>query len=330
MDINIFTAAMRTEFLNSMAVQQEPAPFERVTTIVPSTARIERYPWMTPAPGISRYLGHRRRASLDQIKYTLENIEYDGTLTVPLRDVEDDIVGGYKMRMKDLTLKSRKPFQSKLIMQRLSLGASTTCFDGSNFFATSHTLGSAGNAPSGFGGGGNALTFTAAASDAVVHKFVMLVKNDILQPLLYQDRKAAKFNTDAGTPQAEKAKQADYWVDLEGVAGFGYWWDAVQMTITNTPTITELISCVDACRVTFRRFTLPKALPTDPVERVHEQTPFDNSTITIVTSTGLEQLFNHILKEDRIGVSVAGATAGITNNIYYNTFGLITTGYLDA
>lgn len=331
-DINLFTALMRSEFLRSMQATAKPAPYEEFTQEIPSTARLENYAWMTPAPGISKYLGKRRAAQLDQTKYTIPNVEYDGTLSVPTRDIEDDQVGGYKIRMGQLAEKAKKPFKSRLVLQNLADGKTNPCFDGSAFFASTHNVGSAGTAPAGFTGGGNLLAFTSANSaDAVVHRFAILVNkgSEGLPPLLYQNRKEAQLETDAGTPQSKKAKKADYWIDLEAAAGYGYWWDAILCEITNTPSLIDLFACIDACRRMFRTFQLPKALPTDPVERVHEQTQFNAENATIVTSTGLEQLFGHALNEDRVGVSVAGSTAGITSNIYYKSFGLVTTGYLD-
>ena len=322
---------MRKEFLQSMQVVGQPAPYTAFTTEIPSTARIENYAWMTPAPGVSRYVGHRRLAEIDQIKYTVENLEYDGTLTVNNRDIEDDIVNGYQMRMKDLTEKAKDPFKSRLLMTTLAAGGSSICFDGSNFFSSTHNQGGFGSVPLGFGGGGNAITFTSSnSSDAVVHTFIILVHDGVLKPLIYQNRKPPRFMTDSGTPQSSFAKKSNYWIDLEAAAAFGYWWDAIKITITNTPSLIDLFTCIDAARICLRRFTLPRALVTDPVEKVHEQKMFNPLNATIVCSTGLEQLFHHLLNEDRVGVSVAGSTAGITSNIYYKAFGLVVTGYLDS
>jgi len=88
MDITLFTAAMRGEFLKAMQAVAKPAPIDAFTTVVPSTARIENYAWMTPSPGISRYIGHRRYATLDQIRYTVPNLEFDGSISVALRDAD--------------------------------------------------------------------------------------------------------------------------------------------------------------------------------------------------------------------------------------------------
>jgi phage major head subunit gpT-like protein len=331
MDINIFTTMMRAEFLKAMqATPAKQPPWEKFTQIVPSTARIENYAWMTPAPGISRYLGHRRYAQLDQIKYTVENLEFDGSLTVALRDVWDDQIGGYKYRFQDLGEKA-KIFPGRHVLQTLALGGSTTCFDGTNFFANTHTMGGyASSVPAGFGGGANNLTFTSANSaDAATYKMVFLLNYGPLKPLLYQNRRGPDLANTAGTPQALEAKRANYWVDLEGAAAFGYWWDSILITITNTPSLADMFTCIDAAMKQFLTFTLPGALPTDPSLYVHQDLQFTPDVGTIVCSTGLWALLRHALMEDRVGVSVAGSTAGITSNIFYNLFGLVASGYLN-
>ena len=172
MDINLFTAQMRTEFLRGMeAVPAKPLNVEEFTTFIPSTARIENYTWMTPSPGISEYVGRRRYAKLDQIKYTIENKEFDGSLSIPLRDIEDDIVGGYPMRFNELGIKAAR-FPERWIMQKLAQGANLTAFDGANYFSTTHNWGGSDTAvPATFGGAINALTYTSANSaDGIVNR----------------------------------------------------------------------------------------------------------------------------------------------------------------
>lgn len=329
MDVTIFTASMRTEFLKSIQAAAEPAPFERFTQIVPSTARLENFAWMTPAPGIAEYHGHRRFGTIDQVKYTVVNREYDAALQVPLRDIEDDIVGGYKTRMNDISVKA-KLFPGRLVLQTLAAGKTTTCFDGTNFFASTHVLGTAATAPTGFGGGGNALTFTSANSaDGVVHRFALLIHNGALKPLLYQNRKGPKLITDSGTPQSEQNKIVKWTIDLEGAAAFGYWWDAILIEITNTPSLLDIFTCIDAAWKQILTFQMPLGLTTDKPEFIHEQLQLSPQVSTIVCSTGLYPLFRHALNEDRVGVSVAGSTAGITSNIYYRLTELVTSAFLN-
>ncbi len=292
---------------------------------------------MTPTPGISRYVGHRRYGEVDQIKYTVVNEEFDGSLTVLNRDVEDDQIGGYKIRMRDLGEKARV-FPQRLVPQVLSLGKTTTCFDGSDFFAATHNQGSYNTVTSPNTGNitwtstsGNYLTGTTSSnSDGVVHRFVMLVMNGALKPMLYQNRKAPALGTNSGTPQSLEAKRTNYWCDLEGQAAFGYWWDAIMVEITNMPTLTDLFGALDVCIQQFRSFGFPVGLPTDPIEYVHEQLVFNSEVVTIVTDTTLERLLWHALYEDRVGASVVATNAGITWNIYRGLSALMTTRYLNS
>jgi phage major head subunit gpT-like protein len=334
MDINLFTAAMRTEFEKGMQyLPAEQLPVAKFTTFVPSTARIESYNWMTPSPGIAEYIGRRRLAKIDQIKYVVENREFDASMSVPTRDIEDDQVGGYAMRFQELGAKAEQ-FPEQWIMRKLAAGGSTTGFDGSNFFSSTHNFGSGRTSglPTNFGGGLNALTYTAqGSSDAATYKVVFLVanpKSGPVKPVLYQKRKPPQVGTDAGTPQSMKAKQADYWVDLEGEALFGYWWDAILVTVTNTPNLTDIFAIIDAVIVQFQTFTLPVAAAGDPAIYTHQNMTLTERVGVVVTSPGLSMLFAHALNEDRVGVSVGGSSGGITSNIYRNTWELISTGYM--
>jgi phage major head subunit gpT-like protein len=61
---------------------------------VPSTARIEQYPWMSPPPRFKRWLGKRNYTRPDWTKYKVENLEYSAEEAVNLRDIEDDQTAG--------------------------------------------------------------------------------------------------------------------------------------------------------------------------------------------------------------------------------------------
>lgn len=334
MDINLFTGRMKLVFLQNSQVVAAPADVDPFTTEIPSTARIENYPWMYPPPRLSRYLGKRRWGFTGQIKYMVPNLPFDAGFVVEGRDVEDDQVNGYAMQIAKMTLDGGAPFKSRTILGNLANADAIIGFDGSNFIGTSHTLGGFGTTPPGFSGGGNALTFTSAnAADGNTYRFYILIHGageNPVKPMLFQRRKPLEFVTDAGTPQAKIADKNHYLMHLEAAPAFGYWWDCIRMTITNFPSLIDIFTCIDACRQMFRRFTLPRNLPTDPLQRVHEQLTFRPEVATIVSDTYLEQLLNHAMGEERVGVNVAGSTGGLTNNIYYRKFNLLTSAWLDT
>lgn len=329
MQVSLFTNLLRTEFLNSMQVVAKPAEYERYTQIVGTTTRNTPFGWMTPAPGINKYEGHRRLATLDTINYSIDAIEFDGAFQVPLIDIEDDNVGGYRRRMRDLVMKSGQPFKSRWVMTTIKNGASTPCFDGSSFFATSHNIGGWGTTPAQFASGGaNLLQYnTAAISDATNHVLVWLIHEDeiMLKPLVYVSRQEPQFRTDSGDSLSSYTKTVKYWLDLRAGFGFGYWWDAIMVNIAGTPTIPELQSILDGIRQVARGFYLPKALSSDPTEYVHEQRSFGPSNTTMCVSSGLEWLLTHVLNEERIGIS----SSTFTNNIYRGMSHLVVSNILN-
>ncbi len=337
MDINLFTGRLRQEFLLNSQVVATPAPIDIAVTQVPSTSRVERYPWMFPPPRMSRYLGRRRYAELQQTLYQIPNHQYDASMVIEERDIEDDLVGGYAKQIGKLTIEAGKPFEAREVLVNLNNGSSQVCFDGSNFFSTTHNIGGFGTTPTGFGGAGNALTFTATGTvDAQTYKFVLLIHGDAgnpVKPLLWQNRKPLDFITDAGTPQSRISMKNHYVIQREGAPGFGYWWDGIQMICTNLPSLLEIFKMIDGCVNASRNFTLPRNLPTDAPQRVHEQQVFTNLSATIVCDTYLERLFRHALGEQIFGVTAISSTStsGIQqDNIYYKMFGVIPSGYLNT
>jgi phage major head subunit gpT-like protein len=318
--VDIFTNSMRSEFLNSYTAVAEPAPYEKVTQRVNSTVRTEHFTWMSPTPGIGLYQGHRRYGVLDPIRYSVENKEFDAAFEVLLRDIEDDQTGGYALKPKELAMKA-KMWPGRRVLKTLSLGTSTTCFDGSNFFANSHTIGT----------GDNLLTYDAASNDSTTHKIVALYTGGLLKPLIWLDRKAPNFQTDSGTPESFKAKRVRYWIDLEGEAAFGYWWDAIHVTVTDTPTVAEVHSIFANIEAAFRSFRLPTSLSSDEQERPHEQVVFSASNLCMVHSTTLAEVMRQALNGDWVPQATAGATSAVaTTNRFRGFADSFPTHYLDS
>lgn len=333
MDINLFTDTVKPLFIKGLqAVPVEKLAVNDFCLMVDSTARIENYDWITPPPGISEYPGYRRYAQLSSIPYRIENREFDASLVIPTRDIEDDKIGGWPLRFQQLgTIAAR--FPERWIYQTLANGNSNLCFDGTNFFATSHNQGGGGlsTLPSGFTGGGNSLTFTAASADGATGKIVFMLNNEgsgPVKPIIYQNRKLPKLTTDSGTPESQLAKKVRYAIDLEAASLYGYWWDAILVNVINTPTVTETQTILDVVVQQFQSFTLPRSLPSDPNLYVHQGLDLTKPLGTCVSGNLTALLLAHVLMNQAIGVSVAGATSGIAQNIYAGRFKLLSSGYM--
>lgn len=289
--VSIFTTALRSEFDRAYQEVVAPAPFQAYTTVIPSTARIEHYTWMHPVPGMARYQGYRRYAKIDAIKYTVENLEWDSAFEVPKRDVEDDQTGGY-MRKPASLAQQAKTLPADAVLDALGDAGTLTCFDGSTFFANSHTIGS----------GDNLLTRTAqGSSDGATNKLIALyIGNPEVKPLIWQDRKAPELKTTAGTPQSDEAKMLRYFMDMEGAAAFGFWWDAVQITITNTPNVNDMHDCLQDIVTAYRSFYLPQALPETFTQYMHEHTTFSASNLWLIGTPNIEVVLRQALNASSI------------------------------
>lgn len=336
---DILAAALRTEFVNGFVGVVDPAPIEGALERLPSKARIEHYPWLSPIGAFTEWDGFRRFSKVFNTTYRLQNKSFQNGFEVLDEDLDDFQVAGYEKKAGELGKKG-KIFPIREVQRLLGVAAvnaqtvinngsptqDTLCWDGSQVFApaaiatatptaTQHIYGNSSN------GLGNVLQFQ-AASGTGSYKIVALMKNAGygIKPLIWQDRQPPELQTDAGTPEARKKKLSQWWADLRGNVGFAYWWDALAVLCTNLPTVQEFQTIIGSIQAQFRTFGLPLTMPTDTVERVHEQTQFNEKNMMFVVSTGLE----HIARQALTLSLIAN-----TENIFKGAAELVASGFLD-
>lgn len=300
--VDVFSVAMRSEFLTAYEAVPMPAEYKKYTLEVPSTARIERYPFMSPAPGMAEWEGHRRYAQTAPITYSIQNKTFDNAMEVLIEDIEDDQTGGYALKFAEMG-EEAKIWPSIRTIEHLAAGKDRDCFDGTKFFANSHAVGS----------GDNLLAFDGAANDGKTFKLAALVCNKKLKPLIWQNRQPPDLENNSGTKEALEARKVKYWCDLRGEAGYGYWWDAVLVEITDTPDVTEMHKIFDQIAAALRGFSLPKALPTDKSRFPHEQAKFNATSLHLVASAGLETVLNQALNQTWVPQAIGAEIAPTTN-----------------
>jgi phage major head subunit gpT-like protein len=315
--VTLFTAAMRNEFMTSydaFYTNNTMVPWQGFVTTIPSTARVEHYPFLSPPPRLRRWMGKRNYTAPGWTKYKVENIEFSAEEKVYIRDIEDDQTGGYKGRMQMMAQDAMNhPGREAMKLLR----DNGTCFDGSNFFADSHTIGT----------GDNNLTFDAASNDGATHTVVSLLKVGSVKPVIWQQRKDKGLNDNSGTKESEEAKEIRYWYDYEGAAAFGYWWTAVKTTVTDTPTVNEVETILKNIEAAFRGFKLDKADAADDDWWPHEQLVFGLDTICHVVNPAIENVFRTVLTTENIQ---AGTSGGTKTNIYRGHGDLLISPYFGA
>jgi phage major head subunit gpT-like protein len=317
--IGIFAGTLRDEFMLAYEAAMEQPPWERIITDIPSDARIEHYPWFAPPPGISLYSGHRRYGRSDTIKYSVENREFSDGFIVNLIDWDDDQVGGYKMQPKIMADRA-SAWPGRWCMKHLVAGTTRTCYDGSVFFAN--------NDSSRLGTVNNLLTHTAVgSSDSVTSYVIALYTGGRVKPLLWQNRQAPKLDDNSGTKEMSESKELRFWLDMRGNAAYGWPFDAVKLTITNTPNVTDMHAVFTKIQNAFRGFQLPKSLTDDEIEYPHEQVKFSTSNLMLVVSPVLENVTRNALNETLVAQQIGSNTVAV-NNVLQGWADFMVTNYL--
>lgn len=321
-DVTAFTALARQEFMEGMIAAHEritPAAYDPFVSNIPSTVRVETHTFMSNIPRLKKFKGYSGGTRLTSTPYTVVNDEYRmGPVTVRQTDLDDDQIGGYMKQINSMPAAAQRDIGFK-ILDKLADGTVDLCFDGSAMFANSHTIGS----------GDNLLTANNASNDAVTHYIIALVTtNPVIKPMIFQERESlGSLDTDADTPQARKLKEYEYWCDCRFGLAYGYWWDAIHVTITDTPTLAELNTQVRNIINGFRGFTLPKGDDQDDALYAHEGWVPDSNNLVLLCNMALAELLQTLATSELIASGTSGAT--VTNE-YKNKFSVVPTSALGA
>lgn len=319
--VSAFTALARSEFMQGkMAADDKPFPanYEPFTTKMGSKTRVETHTYMSNLPRLREFRGFNRVARLTNKGYTAENVEYRiGPVAVKKTDLDDDQVGGYLKTVQALPGRAQKDVGHR-VLAHLAAGTSTPCFDGTNFFANSHTVGS----------GDNLDTANFASNDGATHRVIALIlENPAIKPVIFQDREPLSgLKTDSETPQADLMKEYLYWADMRFGLAYGFWWDAYHVTITDTPTVSEVVETLIPQIVNgFRSFTLPKGDDGDDALYVHEGWVPSAQNLYLLCNLRLAEVLDTAATQSQYVRST-----GNVDNVYRGKFTVVPTSALGA
>jgi phage major head subunit gpT-like protein len=193
-----------------MAISQ----YQRIATVVPSSAKEEKYGWLGKVPQVREWIGPRAVQNLQQHDYAIKNKPFELTIGVDRDDIEDDNLGIYSPLFEEMG-RSVAAHPDTLSFALLKAGFTTNCYDGQFYFDTDHpVLDADGNKQSvaNTDGGAGTPWFLIDASRA-------------LKPIIFQKRKEFQF-TAMDNPQDERVftnKEFRYGSDGRNNVGFGFW-----------------------------------------------------------------------------------------------------------
>lgn len=198
---------LKTEFQKSFEAA-EPK-WEKVATLVPSTAKQNDYAWLSQFPMMREWVGEKVVKSLSAFSYTIVNKNYEATIAVRRDDIEDDNLGIYKPQATQIGSVA-KLWPDELVFSLLSKAFDEICYDGQPFIDTDHPVGD---------------KTVSNYQDGTGKPWFLLDTSKALKPLIFQQRKKPQFvaQTDLSADDVFMKGEFKFGVEARGNAGFGLW-----------------------------------------------------------------------------------------------------------
>lgn len=135
--ITSFGVGFQTKFQDAMAAA--PSLWPKIATEVPSSTSSEDYGWLNATPSVREWIGDRVAKRLSASGYNIVNRDWEITLEVPRKHIEDDNLGLYGPIATDMGQSTQNSYD-ELVFDELKNGFNRLCYDGQYFFDTDHPI----------------------------------------------------------------------------------------------------------------------------------------------------------------------------------------------
>ncbi|MBS7690116.1 Mu-like prophage major head subunit gpT family protein [Pseudomonas lalucatii] len=128
---------LRTEFNN--AFQAAPTTWDKIAMKIPSNSGSSFYGWLSAFPKMRRWVGAKHVQSLTATNYEVPNSNFEATIEVERKHIEDDQVGMY-MPQAQMAGYSAAQLPDEIVFEAVNGSFNTPCYDGQYFFDTDHEV----------------------------------------------------------------------------------------------------------------------------------------------------------------------------------------------
>ncbi|WP_025122421.1 MULTISPECIES: Mu-like prophage major head subunit gpT family protein [unclassified Serratia (in: enterobacteria)] len=201
--------------------------YKQVSTVIPSTSRANVYGWLGQFPHMKEWVGTRTLRDMAAHAYTLENILYESTVSVPRVDIEDDNIGTYTPIFQ-MQGQEAEQYPNRDVFKVLSNGHNIICYDGQNFFDTDHPV-----FPKVDGTGTPVSVSNIFTGDPDAPAWYLMDVSKPIKPLLFQERISPQITNKLSDANSDKVFMDDvflYGIRARSAAGVGLWQLAVKST----------------------------------------------------------------------------------------------------
>lgn len=294
---NIFTG-FNTSF--NKGQKGAESHYNEIATVVPSVSRENDYAWLGQFPKFREWLGDRVINNLKAHSYTIENKDFESTISVPRNDIQDDRYGIFSPMFEEMGRLTRE-HPDELIFTLLKNGFTKNCYDGQYFFDTDHPVTNE----------SGVVSSVSNYQSGVSSPWFLLDCSRSIKPLIFQERMPYKLTSlDKDSDQnVFMRKEYIYGVEARVNAGLGLW----QMAYASKGTLDS--TNFEAARTAMRSLKGDNGRPLG-IKPTH-----------LVVGPANEQAARRILESDIIAVESGSDIAGVSN-IWKGTLKLVVSEWL--
>lgn len=188
--------------------------YSRIATEVPSRNMTEDYSWIGEFTRLKEWIGEREVKKMSANRYTVTNIKFEGTESIPAEYIEDDNYGLLMPKFQDMGY-AAATHPDELMFDLVSKGFTHQCYDGQNFFDTDHPVGD------------ESISNMQAGTSTPWYLFDT---HRPLKPFIFQKRRDYRLQQKNDPATSDRTFMTDeflYGVDARVAAGFGFWQQAL-------------------------------------------------------------------------------------------------------
>lgn len=156
--------------------------WSKVAMEIQSTHKAEIHQWLGRVPQMREWIDEKSVDGLRGFQYTITNKDYEMTIGVDRNDIEDDMLGMYQPRIREMGVRASY-HPDKLLSAARAAGHTTACYDGQYFYDTDHVEGDSGSQSNYLTGTGTTLS-TLGADFFTAQAAMMALLDDKGEPFI--------------------------------------------------------------------------------------------------------------------------------------------------
>jgi len=139
-------AAIRTDFqaIFLEAYQGFQARWQEIATEFPCGGEFLDLSWLGAPPVMKQWLDEKVWEGLRRHRYQITMFDWEASLEVMRKAIEDDSLGLYKPRIQEMAIEGKR-HPDELVSALLTAGTAGLAFDGVAFFSDARVIGNSGN-----------------------------------------------------------------------------------------------------------------------------------------------------------------------------------------